>query len=346
MRMLRYRIKDATLVPIDQNMTLVSLRSYLYSCLLLISFTQIHVHDCDGGWSAGQHIRLRVFFNGRVFESHALTILTAPPSVSCLSSNQGGLTLAARVRGDWTQALNTYATDEQSRLGFTNDKTKAPGPLVQVMLDGAYGGSSVDLGDYESVLLIAGGSGATFTLGLLDDIVGRCIKLGRRGGEKTRRIEFAWCIRSFGKCPGRYRMNALRSDTIPPGCIEWFSPMLMEIANTVAGTSLDLHVSIYVTCLCHPEAVPPIPNSEVGTYRPSVGKILKELVTPHSAIADDDSKELNCKLAWAGLGGGVAVCASGPEALLRETQNAVSKMGLTRGLELGGIGLHTELFAL
>ncbi|PSR71665.1 hypothetical protein PHLCEN_2v12518 [Hermanssonia centrifuga] len=195
------------------------------------------------------------------------------------------------------------------------------------MLDGAYGGSSVDLGDYESVLLIAGGSGATFTLGLLDDIVGRCIKLGRRGGEKTRRIEFAWCIRSFG-------------------CIEWFSPMLMEIANTVAGTSLDLHVSIYVTCLCHPEAVPPIPNSEVGTYRPSVGKILKELVTPPSAIADDDSKELNCKLAWAGLGGGVAVCASGPEALLRETQNAVSKMGLTRGLELGGIGLHTELFAL
>lgn len=70
---------------------------------------------------------------------------------------------------------------------------------VQVMIDGPYGGCSTDLGRYESVLLVAGGSGATFTLGLLDDIVGRVVRLGRKGGEVTRRIEFAWCIRSFGK---------------------------------------------------------------------------------------------------------------------------------------------------
>ena len=123
------------------------------------------------------------------------------------------------------------------------------------------------------------------------------------------------------------------------GCIEWFAPMLMDIANAVAGTSLDLHVSIYVTCLCNPEAVPPIPNSEVTIYRPSVGQLLTELVTPPA----EDAPE---KLAWAGTGGGVAVCASGPELLLRETQNAVARIGLTRGMELGGIGLHTELFTL
>jgi hypothetical protein len=67
------------------------------------------------------------------------------------------------------------------------------------MLDGTYGGSSVDLGRYESALLVAGGSGITFTLGLLDDIVGRCTKLGRSQGERIKKIEFAWCIRSFGK---------------------------------------------------------------------------------------------------------------------------------------------------
>ena len=117
--------------------------------------------------------------------------------------------------------------------------------------------------------------------------------------------------------------------------------MLMVIANAVAGTSLDLHISIYVTCLCDPEAVPPIPNSEVSVYRPSVGKVLQELVTPP---AEPDAE--NAKLAGVGLGGGVAVCASGPETLLRETQNAVARMGLRRGVELGGIGLHTELFAM
>lgn len=127
--------------------------------------------------------------------------------------------------------------------------------------------------------------------------------------------------------------------------------MLTEIANTVEGTSLDLHVSIYVTCLCNPQAVPPIPNSEVSIYRPSVSKLLRELVTPPDQVSSDDasdkqSKSLSAKLEWVGLGGGVGVCASGPESLIRESQNAVAKMGILRGLELGGIGLHTELFAV
>ena len=114
-----------------------------------------------------------------------------------------------RAKGDWTRALSTYTINEQARLAALlaakrGEKADAydadlPDVPVQVMIDGPYGGCSLDLGNYESVLLVAGGSGATFTLGLLDDIVGRVAKLGRKGGEKTRRIEFAWCVRSFGK---------------------------------------------------------------------------------------------------------------------------------------------------
>lgn len=165
--------------------------------------SQVHVHDCDEGWVAGQHICLRVFFSGRILESHPLSILSAPTTHSCLSNP--GLLLAARVNGDWTRALNTFVLEEQERLIATdetcNGKDRDVSVPVQVMIDGPYGGSSVDLGRYESVLLVSGGSGITFTLGLLDDIVGRCVKLRRRGGERTRRIEFAWCIRSFGEHP-------------------------------------------------------------------------------------------------------------------------------------------------
>ncbi|KAI0655804.1 iron reductase [Cubamyces menziesii] len=344
LRLFRYRIKDATLVPVDNNMTL------------------IHVHDCSNGWVAGQHVRLRVFFSGRVFESHPLTIVNAPSSTSCVPSST--LTLGARVLGDWTRAINRYANAEQERLLATEKETEKgelpPGVPVQVMIDGPYGGSSVDLGDYESVLLVAGGAGATFTLAMLDDIVARCVKLGRQNGEKTRRIEFVWCIRSYG-------------------CIQWFAPMLMDIANTVAGTSLDLHVSIFVTCLCNPEAVPAIPNSDVTIARPSVTKLLREFMTPPSARpsgrptssseshkkkleadahsidsesaedAPDDVENIpssSARLNWVGLGGGVAVCAAGPESLTREAQNAVARMSLTRGVELGGVALHTELFAI
>ncbi len=301
MRMFRVRIKDAVLHAVDSQMTIISIK------------------DCDSGWEAGQHVRLRVFIGGRVFESHPLSILSAPRATTCLSMQ--GITLGARVRGDWTKAVNVYARESGEKD-------------VQVMLDGPYGGSSIDLGEYESVLLFAGGSGATVTVGLLDDIVGRCVKHGRRNGERTRRVSFVWCVRSFG-------------------CIEWFAPMLAEIAAIAdASTTLDVHVVVYVTCLCNPEAVPRIANSDVIVGRPAVREALEGLVAPPvgkkvtGADVDEDEESAmeESKLGWVGLGGGVGVVASGPESLTREASNAVARLSMARGRELGGVALHTEMF--
>lgn len=123
------------------------------------------------------------------------------------------MSFGVRTSGNWSRALNTYANETLSETptngtGPSTSTKKLNGPKevlppvevpVQVLVDGPYGGCSIDLGDYETVFLLAGGSGITFTLGLLDDIVGRCLKKGRKNGEKTRRIEFAWCIKSFGE---------------------------------------------------------------------------------------------------------------------------------------------------
>jgi ferric-chelate reductase len=117
-----------------------------------------------------------------------------------------GLSLGVRVIGNWTRSLNQYASmaaadmetlmTEKDRV--VEDAQLSPEVPIKVMIDGPYGGCSVDLGGHETVLLFAGGSGVTFTLGLLDDIIGRCTKKGRSNGERTRRIKFAWCVRSFG----------------------------------------------------------------------------------------------------------------------------------------------------
>jgi ferric-chelate reductase len=108
--------------------------------------------------------------------------------------------LGARVAGDWTQALHDYASTEQGRIAVENDEKvdniRVP---VHVTIDGPFGGCSLNLGEYENVLLAAGGAGVTFILGLLDDLVGRIVRCQRGRGERTRRIEFAWAIRSFGK---------------------------------------------------------------------------------------------------------------------------------------------------
>ncbi|KAK0234313.1 iron reductase [Armillaria fumosa] len=268
MRLLRYRIKDATVSAVDNQMTI------------------IRISDCDFGWEAGQHVCLRVFFSGCVFESHPLTILSAPRGISCISTP--GITLGARVAGDWTRALNVFTNNETEAKCLEEGKT-GPEVPVQVMLDGPYGGCSVDLGEYESVL---------------------CVKLGRPRGERIKRIEFVWCIRSF------------RS-------IDWFAPMLMDITNA-ATPALDVHVSIYVTCLCNPDAVPPIPNSDVIFERPTFGKVLGDLVK-----CPGDGKNGKGRSSR-----GVGVCVCGPESLVREASNAVARLGM------GDLGLHTEVFSM
>ncbi|KIM36216.1 hypothetical protein M413DRAFT_449274 [Hebeloma cylindrosporum] len=344
MRMFRHRIKDAVLVPIGKQMTLV------------------HIPYATSGWIAGQHVRLRVFFSGRVFESHPLSIFSAPPDISCITSMPTGISLGSRAIGDWSKALNSFANEGVAEIRALSQEKHSDDPVevpVQVMIDGPYGGCSVDLGEYETAVLIAGGAGITFTLGLLDDIVGRCVRRGRQNGERTRRIEFAWCVRSFGS-------------------IDWFAPALMDIAHTAASSSksvapLDLHISIYVTCLCNPEAVPPIPNCDVTIIRPSLYKVILDLTSPdppksrsassspdisvagknNSTVRDIETLDAEAvgnirdKLPLVQGGGGLAVCASGPQSMTQEAANAVARIQMSRrGALLGGVGLHTEVFTL
>lgn len=166
----------------------------------------------------------------------------------------------------------------------------------------------------------------------------------------------------------------------------------MDITSLAADSAsstmpLYLHISIYVTCLCNPDAVPLIQNCHVTVARPSVYRILTELITPlrpgtdatippcklsssaksdpHmltvgqfsksdvnpqtniNMIDEEDPVPLPMKLPWIELGGGVAVCASGPESLTTEAANAVSRIKMTKkSHNLGEIALHTELFSL
>ena len=125
------------------------------------------------------------------------------------------------------------------------------------------------------------------------------------------------------------------------GHIQWVAPMLADIATVVAGCpSLDLHFSIFVTCLCDPETVPQIPNSVVTMERPTAHRVLNSMI---ASPADDGVEGLK----WVGLGGGLGVCASGPRELTREVTNAVAKLSLNGGAaEVGTVGLHTETFVL
>lgn len=162
------------------------------------------------------------------------------------------------------------------------------------------------------------------------------------------------------------------------GSIDWVAPALADIAHAAqASASLEVHMSIYVTCLCSPDAVPAIPGCDVLLGRPSVRRLLGSLTAsaPNAAVpsqmmkkeksvsSDEEIVESSETLSGdeemgrsveaprvpfvARPGGGLAVCASGPEGLVREAANAVARLQIGGGgMRLGSVGLHTELFTL
>ncbi|KAK4705430.1 hypothetical protein P7C70_g764, partial [Phenoliferia sp. Uapishka_3] len=207
----------------------------LDSGMVRIGLTGVH-----SGWRAGQHLSIRLFFAPpspsvfsafRMFEAHPFSISNAPPSVGVLNSGDSasrGIDLFARScgKGSWTGDL--YATAE---LGARVAEAKANDGNKRVLhmlalVEGPYGG----IGPYrevdeENVLLVAGGSGMGFTLGILDELVGRRVN-SRTGGK----IEVVWAVRE-------------RSH------ITWFASRLRTLINAASSIpGLSMTLRVYVTC--------------------------------------------------------------------------------------------------
>ncbi|CAE7189907.1 unnamed protein product, partial [Rhizoctonia solani] len=185
LRSIRFRVKDAKLEAVDDQMTL------------------IHIQNCGSGWRAGQHVHVRLIApNGVSNESHSFSIVNAPrvstsstslfsqsypttpnsttPLIQNTDTNpneHGILTLAARVTGTWTRDLNSLArTGIPSILQPGTSQTSAPAEgtpaadlksPIRVLVDGPYGAPPKPQG--ERVVMVCGGSGAAYILGVLAD---------------------------------------------------------------------------------------------------------------------------------------------------------------------------------
>jgi ferric-chelate reductase len=105
------------------------------------------------------------------------------------------------------------------------------------------------------------------------------------------------------------------------------APYLSEIAKIAEGSSVRLDISIFVTCLCDPGAVPSIPHTTVSIEKPSVKTIVEGLLPSEGEG-----------------GGGFAIAASGPPSLAKEARNTIA--GLTKGQRrrFGDLNIHTEVY--
>lgn len=104
----------------------------------------------------------------RMFETHPFTIASTAPMEFVVNAYDG-----------FTRDLHKYAVAN-------------PGAKLQASIDGPYG-TFPDPMSFDKVVLIAGGSGATFTVGLAVNM------LERMGPESTKNIVFIWTVKNHGK---------------------------------------------------------------------------------------------------------------------------------------------------
>lgn len=174
--------------------------------------TRITVHNPPFSWKPGQHAF--VSCHSLVpFQSHPFTITSLP--------SDGYIEFVVRAQAGGTNRFHLHACD---LLPPRTDRFQT------VFIDGPYGRMR-PLEQFDSIILIAGSTGASFTTPLLRELVRR-----KRSGEPivTRRVRLVWVVKGRGQ-------------------IQWFCESLTEAMRIIgksdaASQSIDIEASIYVTC--------------------------------------------------------------------------------------------------
>ena len=173
-RVLKTRICTATLRPIPE-----------------LGMTRVEIPHLNAGWRPGQHVRLRIL-STRIgtlgwSEIHPFTIASA---------SGDGLALMVKKGGDWSNKLYNMATEiDAIYSGDGGGATKAT-----VLVEGPYGGVGNTMMDsYSGAVFVVGGSGITFALSSITDLVQKDLQRSSR----LKVIHLVWCVQDACMYPRR-----------------------------------------------------------------------------------------------------------------------------------------------
>jgi predicted ferric reductase len=162
---------------------------------------RVDLHTNNGGlmtltvpthmrWEAGQHVFLRLPECDPA-TSHPFTIASLPNEARGTSdienasgNNKNTMVFLVRAQQGFTARLQEKAR-KMAEAGQT--------PLFPVIIDGPYG-IVPDHSEFNSVVLIAGGTGISFTLPILHGI----LREAANGVSICKRVELAWVVRNQG----------------------------------------------------------------------------------------------------------------------------------------------------
>jgi ferric-chelate reductase len=189
-----------------------------------LSSTRIEVPSLNSGWRAGQHVRIRIFSTSLGWlgwtESHPFTIASAP----VISSKQGrtvgeeGLILICKNAGGWTRKLYDMAKKSGYIEAGIADGVDI-GKTVAVMIEGPYSGPGHAIyASYSGVVMMVGGSGITFALSIIQDLVQKDLQAQSR----VKVLELIWMVAS-------------------PDAMVPLMPLFTALVESCASLSISVH---------------------------------------------------------------------------------------------------------
>ncbi len=159
-------------------------------------------------WLPGSHVRLR-FPRYGLWHNHPATIMSTP------ASHGGDLVFILRARGWLTKLLLKHSQ-------AVSYSTVVPNPIT--LVGGPYRSAHYDFKAFSTVILVAGGSGVTFTMPILLDLAAQATQRKI----PLRAVNFIWVIQHAH-------------------WISWVDDELRSASQTLHDAGIEMKVQIYVT---------------------------------------------------------------------------------------------------
>ncbi|KAK2460220.1 hypothetical protein APHAL10511_007755 [Amanita phalloides] len=311
LRLLKTRLATATVRPLPA-----------------LEATRIEIPSLNGGWRAGQHVRLRVLSTSLGWfgwmELHPFTIASAPASSASITGDEG-LVLICKKTGSWTSKLFEMtkafrATESGSEAEMNIERS------VNVLIEGPYGGPGHTIfASYSAMFLVTGGSGITFALSTIQELVQK----GLRGESSIKVIELVWVSQN-------------------PDAITPLLPVFASLANSCSYLTISMHYTRSRTpasevktelssLLSSHEVFPSGLNVHPG--RPGRGH-LTSMMESVIVRATGDPNGTTGVLSQRGLL--VGIC--GPQGMSQSVCAAVADIDQKMVRRIGGVEAHQECF--
>ncbi|XP_055824146.1 respiratory burst oxidase homolog protein E-like isoform X3 [Solanum dulcamara] len=180
------------------------------------------------------------------FEWHPFSITSAP--------GDDYLSVHIRMVGDWTNELKRVFTEDDSsaceigRAKFRERGNVDQRGLPRLLVDGPYGAPAQDYQNYDVLLLVGLGIGATPFISILKDLLNNSRSEELDSNTETSASDDSWTSLASSSVASTGKKKSLRTKsahfywvTREPGSFEWFKGVMNEVAEMDHKGLIEMH---------------------------------------------------------------------------------------------------------